>query len=92
MNSSNKPYSEESQDDFIIREFKENLTQGDLIWHKDREDRLISPINKTDWMIQIDNELPKVIKENTFIPKEVFHRLLKGTGNLELKIVKNPQI
>jgi hypothetical protein len=92
MNSSNKPYSEESQDDFIIREFKENLTQGDLIWHKDREDRLISPINRTDWMIQIDNELPKVIKENTFIPKEVFHRLLKGTGNLELKIVKNPQL
>jgi hypothetical protein len=43
-------------------------------------------------MIQIDNELPKVIKENTFIPKEVFHRLLKGTGNLELKIVKNPQL
>jgi hypothetical protein len=88
MNTSNKPYNDQSQDDFVIREFKENLTQGDLIWHRDREDRLISPINKTDWLIQIDDQLPKIIKENTFIPKGVFHRLLKGTGSLILKIKK----
>jgi hypothetical protein len=45
-------------------------------------------MNKTDWMIQIDNELPKSIEENTFIPKEVWHRLIKGSGDLIVKILE----
>jgi hypothetical protein len=84
----NKPYNEQSSGGLIIREFNQSLIQGDLIWHRDKEDRLISPMNKTDWMIQIDNELPKSIEENTFIPKEVWHRLIKGSGDLIVKILE----
>ena len=84
----NKPYNEQLNGDFIIREFNQSLIQGDLIWHRDKEDRLVSPMNKTDWMIQIDNELPKSIEENTFIPKEVWHRLIKGNGDLIVKILE----
>lgn len=84
----NKPYNEQLNGDFIIREFNQSLIQGDLIWHRDKEDRLVSPMNKTDWMIQIDNELPKSIEENTFIPKEVWHRLIKGSGDLIVKILE----
>jgi hypothetical protein len=88
MRDINKPYDEQSSGDLIIREFDQSLTQGDLIWHRDKEDRLISPMNKTNWMIQIDNELPKSIEENTFIPKEVWHRLIKGSGDLIVKILE----
>ena len=39
-------------------------------------------------MIQLDNELPKPLTERTFIPKEVYHRVIKGTGNLKVKVKK----
>ncbi len=86
-----KPYTQVTNTESIIREFKQSLTQGDLIWHRDKEDRLISPVYETDWMIQIDNRLPNPIEKNTFIPKEVWHRLIKGTGDLIIEIIKNPQ-
>jgi hypothetical protein len=60
------------------------------MWHRDREDRIIESIGKTDWLIQIDNELPKEINEKIFIPMGVYHRLIKGTNNLIIKLIKNP--
>jgi hypothetical protein len=37
-------------------------------------------------MFQFDNELPQVLKDKVFIPKEVYHRLIKGTGTLNVRI------
>jgi hypothetical protein len=51
-------------------------------WHRDREDRVIESIGETDWKIQIDDE-PKPIKGKIFIPMGVYHRVIKGTGNLK---------
>jgi hypothetical protein len=59
------------------------------MWHRDREDRIIESIGDTDWKIQIDNELPKVI-DKAFIPMGVYHRVIKGTGDLKIKLIKNP--
>ena len=58
------------------------------MWHRDREDRIIESIGETDWMIQIDNELPKKIEEKVFIPMGVYHRVIKGTGDLKIKLIK----
>jgi hypothetical protein len=44
-------------------------------------------IIETDWMVQIDNELPKVI-DKVFIPMGVYHRLIKGKNDLKIKLVK----
>ena len=41
-------------------------------------------------MIQIDNELPKQISGEVFIPMGVYHRVIKGTGDLKIKLIKNP--
>jgi hypothetical protein len=60
------------------------------VWHRDREDRVIKSIGKTDWLIQIDNELPKEINEEVFIPMGVYHRLIKGTNDLKINLIKNP--
>jgi len=38
-------------------------------------------------MIQIDNELPKII-DKVFVPIGVYHRVIKGTGDLKVKITK----
>jgi hypothetical protein len=72
----------------FIREFSNDTDSGEFMWHRDREDRIIESIGKTDWLIQIDNELPKEINEKVFIPMGVYHRLIKGTGDLKIKLQK----
>jgi hypothetical protein len=39
-------------------------------------------------MIQLDNELPKTLNEKVFIPMGMWHRVIKGTGDLEIKLIK----
>jgi hypothetical protein len=72
----------------FIRIFKQDTDSGDFHWHRDREDRIIESIGETDWMIQLDNELPKVINEKIFIPMGVYHRVIKGSGDLRIKLTK----
>jgi hypothetical protein len=76
-------------DNEFIRVFNQDTDSGEYMWHRDREDRIVESIDKTDWMIQIDNELPKVI-DKVFIPMGVYHRVIKGTGDLKIKLIKNP--
>jgi hypothetical protein len=76
-------------DNEFIREFKQDTDSGEMVWHRDREDRIIESIGDTDWLIQIDNELPKVI-DKVLIPMGVYHRLIKGTRDLKIKLIKNP--
>ena len=82
------PYKDTMLDSEIIREFDENIDPVELMWHRDNEDRLVSPVNKTDWKFQIENELPKEIKGEIFIPRGVWHRIIKGTGSVKVKIIK----
>ena len=72
----------------FIREFKQDTDSGDFTWHRDREDRIIESIGETDWMIQIDNELPKQIRGEVFIPMGIYHRVIKGTEDLKIKLKK----
>lgn len=83
------PYKENKiSENKFIREFKEDTESSEFIWHKDKEDRIVESIGNTDWLIQIDNELPKKIEGEVFIPKEKYHRVIKGTGDLKIKLTK----
>ncbi len=85
------PFKEEIvSDNVFIREFKQDTDSGEFMWHRDFEDRVIESISKTDWQIQLDDELPKVIQGEVFIPMGVYHRVIKGTGDLKIKLQKNP--
>ena len=75
-------------DNTFIREFSQITNSGEFMWHRDREDRIIESIETTDWKIQLDNELPKNIEGEIFIPMGVYHRLIKGTNNLKIKLIK----
>lgn len=72
----------------FIREFTQETDSGEFMWHRDYENRIIESIGNTDWMIQIDNELPKIIEGEVFIPKGVYHRVIKGTENLKIRLEK----
>ena len=86
---SGKPYTDvEITDEYIIREFDENIDPIEMLWHRDLEDRTIEAIGETDWQIQLDNCLPTSLQERIFIPRHKWHRAIKGKGKLKLKIYK----
>ena len=75
-------------DNIFVRKFSQDTDSGELMWHRDREDRIIEAIEDTDWLIQLDNEIPKKIEGEIFIPMGGYHRLIKGTGDLKIKLKK----
>jgi hypothetical protein len=83
------PYNDiENNDLYIIREFDDNIDPIELMWHRDDEDRIVEAIGTTDWQVQLDNLLPIALDKPVFIPKHMFHRVIKGNGNLRVKIKK----
>jgi hypothetical protein len=84
-----QPYKDlEVTEEYIIREFDEQIDPAELLWHRDDEDRLVQIIGHTDWKIQLENSLPTSINMPIFIKKHQWHRLIKGTGTITLKINK----
>ena len=75
-------------DKVFTRVFKQNIEDKQLIWHKDRKDRVVKVIYGTGWKLQYDNELPTDLElgKNYYINKEQFHRLHKGNSELKLEI------
>ena len=75
-------------DKVFTRVFKQNIEDKQLIWHKDRKDRVVKVIWGTGWKLQYDNELPTELEigQNYYIKKEQFHRLHKGNSDLKLEI------
>jgi hypothetical protein len=89
LEENKKPYKDlKVTDKYIIREFNKNIDPIELMWHRDNEKRIIETVGKTDWKIQLDNQLPKSLNEQIVIPKHEWHRVIKGTGTLTLKIYK----
>jgi hypothetical protein len=84
------PYRDlEVTDKYIIREFNENIDPIELLWHRDDEDRTVEILGETDWKLQLDNSLPTSLNESIFIKRHEWHRVIKGTGTLKLKIYKS---
>lgn len=86
-----KPYTNKTiNKSTFIREFSIDVPDEELSWHRDKNHRLIKVIEGENWYIQFDNFMPeKLIKdEEIFVPKNTFHRVIKGTTPLKIKIVE----
>lgn len=81
-----RPYLQAEGDGYVIRTFPNNISEHRLVWHRDKTDREVEVVGETDWKFQMDNELPVQMKGKFFIPKETYHRVIKGTGDLTIKI------
>jgi quercetin dioxygenase-like cupin family protein len=87
-----KPYQEViNKDNSRLREFKIDTDNHELVWHKDEKDRHITILEGEGWQFQKDNELPLILKKGDiiFIPKETYHRIIKGSSNLLINIKEN---
>ena len=86
------PFEEKQIDQFnFIRTFSADVDEMDLIWHADKENRIITVLEGNGWKFQFDEELPiKMRKGKTIsILKGRLHRVIKGNGILKIKLQKN---
>jgi len=89
-----KPYTEKvyekhgTSEEYLIREFDAELEDRELIWHRDEDTRRVTVLGGSNWKLQLDNQLPEELKigKKYSIPKLVYHRVIKGEGNLVVKI------
>jgi quercetin dioxygenase-like cupin family protein len=83
-----KPYKENKKGNLTERVFKENTDTHELVWHRDKQDREVTVLESDGWMFQMDNELPIVLNEGDVIqiPKNTYHRIMCGNGNLKITI------
>ena len=90
------PFREEILEDnkkyvLVKREFENNLSSEELVWHRDREDRDIILKEGAGWYIQYDNKLPILMEKeiNYSIPKETWHRIInKNNTKLIIEVKK----
>ena len=88
-----QPYKDlEKTDRYIIREFGDDINPVELYWHRDDEDRSVEIIECGEgWKMQYDNQLPINLTEGItlFILRHEWHRVIKGSGDLLIKIYKH---
>ena len=82
------PFNQHFDKEKLIRVFSEDIDPSELIWHQDREDRTIKVIEANGWGYQLDNQLPLPLEDGQelFIPKMMYHRVIKGTGSLVVEV------
>jgi hypothetical protein len=85
-----RPYSEYNNSDHFVREFSHDVDNEELVWHRDREDRLVEVLESDGWAFQYDNEFPfELLSGMMFrIDNHKYHRVIKNenSGKLLIKI------
>ena len=84
-----RPFTEEFLDkNTVIRHFDPTADDHLFKWHQDPQERIIEVLNENNWKFQFDNKIPQKLEINKIvkIKKGEYHRLIKGTTPLSLKI------
>lgn len=84
----NKPYSDEQISETTHIRIFDSEDSSEYVWHRDKTDRRVTVLEGAGWQFQYDEEVPFLINSNDtfFIPKYVFHRLIRGNDRLKIKI------
>lgn len=84
-----KPYKQiRLTESILLREFSLSTNSQELVWHRDRCDRVIKILEGVGWQLQMDNRLPVALTpgEKYYIPANTYHRVIKGDSNLRVII------
>ena len=76
------------KDDGDIRTFSKDVDSHELKWHRDDEDRIVPPVGRHAWMFQRDDHLTERISGEIRIARGEWHRVIKGTTDLVVRINK----
>lgn len=82
------PFQQEILGNKIIRTFSPDVDSDELKWHQDLKDRKVTVIESGGWLFQLEDSLPVKLcdAEQFSISKFVWHRVIKGEGNLVVEI------
>lgn len=82
------PFEQYIKEGKMVRVFTPDVLVDELKWHQDLRDRLVTIVESGGWEFQIENELPIKLLDATQIKiqKFVWHRVIKGEGNLIVEI------
>lgn len=85
------PYSQQKVENGIIRIFSETVDSHELVWHRDKKDRVVEVLEGEGWKFQLDNNIPSIMEVGDVItiPKEIYHRIGKGRTPLKIKIIEH---
>ena len=88
INENNLPFLQKEKNGIKRRTFNEKIDSEELKWHFDDNDRKVKIIESNGWQFQMDNDIPKKLKKGDtfFIPKGMYHRVIKGKGDLVVEI------
>ena len=72
----------------ILRTFHKDVLSEDLVWHRDRNNRIVEVLEGEGWEIQLEDKLPELLEKGReyVIPAYTFHRIKRGTTDLKLRI------
>ena len=73
-----------------VRTFSGETSEDHLIWHRDRQDRVVEVVHSNGWMFQRDDSVPIVMSSGDILEVSAneWHRIIKGKGALVLKIIE----
>ena len=82
------PYTQKINNGKILRTFTPDVDSDELKWHQDLKDRKVTVIEDGGWSFQMEDNLPNKLNsaEQIWIPKFVWHRVIKGNNNLIVEI------
>ncbi len=82
------PFQQKIIEGKIVRTFTPDVDVAELKWHQDLKDRKVRIIEDGGWSFQIEDDLPNKLSvdQQIFIPKFVWHRVIKGKDNLVVEI------
>ena len=85
------PFHQIQRGKYLIREFDANVDESKLVWHRDKHDRKILIKSGKGWKLQMENKLPVLLHpgKSYTIPRNIYHRILKGKENLVVEIYEN---
>jgi hypothetical protein len=87
------PYTEEILEQhgtglkFVVRRFSHDVSEEDLVWHRDTKNRTIHILEGSKWELQKEDKLPVELKvgDDYSITKMEYHRIIKGEGDLVIR-------
>ena len=82
------PFEQIEKEGKLLRTFSPDIDSEELKWHQDIRDRKVRIIEDGGWSFQTENNLPEklTIAKEIFIPKLLWHRVIKGNKKLVVEI------
>ena len=87
----NLPFTEKQiAENVFLRYFHHNVLSEELIWHQDREDRIVEVIQSDNWYFQKDDQIPFKLEEGMkfSIKKDGISSLATRQGRFDNKTNK----